>query len=70
MIKNLGADFVILGHSENRQLGENDFMINKKIKSALKANLKVVFCFGEKLQERKKNKSNFVIKRQIFWSLK
>ena len=69
MIKNLGADFVILGHSENRELGENDFMINKKIKSALKANLKVVFCFGEKLQERKQNKSNFVIKRQIFHSL-
>ena len=53
MIKNLGADYVILGHSENREVGETDITINKKIKSALKAKLKVVFCFGEKLQDRK-----------------
>ena len=36
MIKNLGADYVILGHSENREVGETDITINKKIKSALK----------------------------------
>ena len=43
MIKNLGADYVILGHSENRENGENNFMINKKIKSALKKNNKVFY---------------------------
>ena len=69
MIKNLGADYVILGHSENREVGETDININKKIKSALKAKLKVVFCFGEKLQDRKRNKSNSVIKRQVSCSL-
>lgn len=69
MIKNLGADYVILGHSENREVGETDITINKKIKSALKAKLKVVFCFGEKLQDRKRNKSNSVIKRQVSCSL-
>ena len=69
MIKNLGADYVILGHSENRELGENDFTINKKIRSALKAKLKVIFCFGENLYERKKKKSNSVIKKQISHSL-
>ena len=54
MLKDLGSQYVILGHSENRANGENDNLINKKIKSALKNNLKIIFCFGETLSQRKK----------------
>ena len=54
MLKNVGAKYVILGHSENRQIGETNKLINLKIKSALKSGLKVIFCIGETLQEKKK----------------
>ena len=43
MLKNVGAQYVILGHSENRQLGETDSLINLKIKSALKQVSKLYF---------------------------
>jgi len=47
MLKNLGVKYVIVGHSECRQLGETDEIINKKIKQALKNKIKVIFCVGE-----------------------
>ncbi len=47
MLKNLGVEYVIIGHSERRQIGETDEIINKKIKQALKNNIKVIFCVGE-----------------------
>ena len=56
MLKNVGAKYVILGHSENRESGETDKLINTKIKAATKSGLKVIFCVGETLgQKRKKN---------------
>ena len=54
MLRDAGARYVILGHSENRQLGENDKLINLKIDSAIKNGLKVIFCIGETLKEKKK----------------
>ena len=57
MLKNIGANYVIIGHSENREKGETNKLINQKIKSALKANLKVIFCIGETLKEKKKWKN-------------
>jgi len=54
MLKNVGAKYIILGHSENRQDGESDKLINLKIKSAIKAGLKIIFCIGETLKEKKK----------------
>ena len=54
MLKSIGANYVIIGHSENRKKGENDKLINLKIKSALKAKLKVIFCIGETLFDKKK----------------
>ena len=57
MLKNVGAKYVILGHSENRQLGETDNLINLKIKSAIKSGLKIIFCIGETLKERRKKKN-------------
>ncbi len=47
MLKNLGDEYVIIGHSERRRLGETDEIINKKIKQTLKNKLKVIFCVGE-----------------------
>ena len=65
MLKNVGAKYIILGHSENRHDGENDKLINSKIKSAIKAGLKIIFCIGETLKEKKNNKTNKVLASQI-----
>ena len=65
MLKNIGAHFVIIGHSENREKGENNKLINLKIKSALEAKLKVIFCIGETLGEKKKNKTQSILSKQI-----
>jgi len=65
LIKQTGAKYIILGHSENRNQGDTDSIINKKIKSALRENLKVIFCIGEKIEERKKNITKKILKKQI-----
>ena len=65
MLKSIGANYVILGHSENRQKGETDKLINLKIKSAIKSKLKVIFCIGETLAEKKRKKTKSVISKQI-----
>jgi len=48
MLKEAGADYVIVGHSERRASGEGGETINRKIKAAMKAGLKVILCVGEK----------------------
>ena len=70
MLKNVGAKYIILGHSENRQFGETDKLINSKIKSAMKAGLKIIFCIGETLREKKNKKTNQVLAKQIKNGLK
>ena len=70
MLKNVGAKYVIIGHSENRQLGDNDKLINLKIKSAIRAGLKVIFCIGETLKQKKNKKTNQVLANQIKNGLK
>jgi len=65
MLKNIGAHFVIIGHSENREKGENDKLINLKIKSALKAKLKVIFCIGETWSEKRNKKTQSILSKQI-----
>jgi triosephosphate isomerase len=60
MLKNLNTEYVIIGHSERRRLGETDEMINKKIKQALQNNLKVIFCAGEKERDEAGNYLQFV----------
>ena len=70
MIKDVGAKFVIIGHSENRKEGESDKLINHKIKISLKSGLKVIFCVGEKLQERRKKITKKILIRQIKLGLK
>ena len=70
MLKNIGAHFVIIGHSENRKIGESDKLINLKIKSALEAKLKVIFCIGETLSEKRKKKTKSILSKQIKYGLK
>ncbi len=71
MLKSVGCEYVILGHSERRTIfGEGDQLINKKIKKALTSGLKPIFCVGETLQEREGNVTNDVIKRQVTEGLK
>ena len=65
MLKNIGANYVIIGHSENRKKGENNKLINLKIKSALNAKLKVIFCIGETLTEKRKKKTQSILSKQI-----
>jgi len=65
MLKSVGAKYIILGHSENRQLGETDKLINLKIKSATKAGLKIIFCIGETLKEKRNKKTKQVLAKQI-----
>jgi triosephosphate isomerase len=70
MIKDAGANYVILGHSENRANGEKDYLINKKIKTALKNELKVIFCIGETLKQRKNKQTHLTLITQIKEGLK
>ena len=61
MIKDAGAKYVIIGHSESREQGDTDKIIKNKIESAFKAGLQIIFCFGETLSEKnkKKNETNY-----------
>ena len=66
MIKSVGAEYVILGHSERRQyFGETDALLAEKVNAALKNNLKPIFCIGETLDERNENRHFNVIKQQL-----
>ena len=65
MIKNLGCKYVIIGHSENRNKGETNELINKKIKSSLDSNLKILFCIGESLKEKQSKKTKRILSNQI-----
>ncbi|MCX7611031.1 MAG: triose-phosphate isomerase [Ignavibacterium sp.] len=66
MIKSVGCEFVILGHSERRTIfKESDELINKKIKQALKHGLHPIFCIGETLEEREKGITNNIVERQL-----
>ena len=66
MIKSLGVKYIILGHSENRVSGETDGVIKKKVELALKNNFKVIFCIGENKIEKRKNKTIYVLKKQLY----
>ena len=66
MLRDLGCQYVILGHSERRQtLGETDADINRKMAAALQAGLTPILCVGETLQERENQLANKVVKRQL-----
>ena len=70
MLKKIGAKYIILGHSENRAEGDTNKMILKKIESALKNNLKVIFCIGETLKEKLNGKTFLILRKQLKSSIK
>lgn len=71
MLKEVGCDYVIIGHSERRQFfGETDETVNRRIKAALAQGLKVIFCIGETLREREEGKTFSVIESQVEGGLK
>ena len=66
MLKEIGIDYCIIGHSERRQyFNETDETVNKKVKSALEHNIYPIVCVGETLEEREANKEKEVVKRQV-----
>jgi triosephosphate isomerase len=66
MIKEAGAEYVIIGHSERRRLfGETDAIVNRKVVAALAASLTPIACIGETLEERERNETLAVLDRQI-----
>lgn len=70
MLKDVGCEYVILGHSERRKyFGETDEFINKKVITALKFGLIPIVCIGETLQEREQNKTFEVLEKQVRGSL-
>ena len=69
MLKDIGANYVIIGHSENREKGETNKIINQKIKNAIKAKLKIIFCIGETLKQKKNGRTKSVLQNQIKFGL-
>jgi triosephosphate isomerase len=66
MIKEAGAEYVIIGHSERRRLfGETDAMVNRKVNAAIAADLTPIVCIGETLEEREANATLDVLDRQL-----
>ena len=66
MLKNAGAKFVILGHSERRRLfHETDAMIHQKLKKAFSAHLLPILCIGETLEDREAGKTFEVLSHQL-----
>ena len=70
MLKDAGVEYIIIGHSERRDIfGENDILINAKVKKAFAAGLKPILCCGESLALRKAGTYKEWIERQITWDL-
>ncbi len=66
MLINIGINTVILGHSERRAyFGETDDILAKKVKTALDKNLRVMFCFGEELEDRKSGNHFSLVESQL-----
>ena len=70
MLKEAGVEYIIIGHSERRDIfGENDILINAKVKKAFAAGLKPILCCGESPALRKAGTYKEWIARQIKWDL-
>ncbi|MBI2657724.1 triose-phosphate isomerase [Candidatus Woesearchaeota archaeon] len=65
MLKEMGCHYVILGHSDRREMGENDSLINKKVISALKHGLTPILCIGETHEQRVKDETQDVLENQL-----
>ncbi|HQZ69688.1 MAG TPA: triose-phosphate isomerase, partial [Planctomycetaceae bacterium] len=65
-LKDIGCQFVLVGHSERRQyFGDQDSWTNKKVLAALRHGLQPILCVGETLQDRDSGQTEFIIQRQL-----
>lgn len=70
MLKEIDIDYCVIGHSERRQyFNETDETVNKKIKAAIKHNIKSIVCIGETLEEREAGKEEDIVKAQLLNAL-
>ena len=70
MLKSIGVDTVILGHSERRaHFGETNDILAEKVNAALKNEMRIIFCFGEELADRKSDKHFDLVAKQLQESL-
>ena len=70
MLKSIGVEYVIIGHSERRQyFAETDETVNKKVKAALSNGLKPIICVGETLEQREQGKAEEIITKQTMFAL-
>ena len=66
MLKSIGVQAVILGHSERRAyFNETDALLAKKVDTALAHDMRIIFCFGEELKDRKAGNEKAVVESQI-----
>ena len=66
MLVDLGCQFVIVGHSEQRMhLKENNQILSDKLKTATDNNLRPIFCIGESLQQKRANQTQNILKEQL-----
>lgn len=66
MVKEIGCEYVIIGHSERRQyFGETDETVNKKIKASLAQGLTPIVCVGESLEQREANQTETLVESQV-----
>ena len=70
MIKELGVQYLILGHSDNRSEGDDEKKLSLKVNNALNNNMKVIFCIGENKKQKKLKKTNLILKMQLSKVLK
>jgi len=71
MLKELGVEYIIIGHSERREYyNETDEQVNKKVQSAYEHGLKPIICVGESLEERKAKETREVVEEQVRKALK
>ena len=70
MIKKLGVQYLILGHSDNRSEGDDEKKLSLKVNNALSNNMKVIFCIGENKKQKKLKKTNLILKKQLSKVLK
>ncbi|HLT58969.1 MAG TPA: triose-phosphate isomerase [Limnochordales bacterium] len=65
MLLDLGCRFVIVGHSERRQMGETDEQVHRKVQAALAAGLVPIVCVGETIDQRRAGRAEAVVTRQV-----
>jgi len=66
MLKDIGCDFVIIGHSEQRiHLKESNQVLSDKLKESVDMNIKPIFCIGESLQQKDSNQTNDILTQQL-----